>query len=231
MKEWLKQFQGVAWQDPGRWPMAVRGTAVALCFVVLCAVCLYFFVWTSQQPELEQLQNQETSLRDELKTKHAKAVNLSVYKTQLADIERSFGAMLRQLPSKTEVPNLLVDISQTALAAALEDKLFTPGEEIKRDFYAETPIKVRLTGSFHQFGTFVSGIAALPRIITLHDVEITPVPNSDGYDKLQMDLTAKTYRYLDDDEVKTAEADKRKAAKAAATAAGAAAAPDKGTKP
>lgn len=220
MKEWFKQFQGVAWQDPGRWPMAVRSSAVALCFVVLSGVCLYFFVWTNQQPELDQLQNQEASLRGELKAKHSKAVNLPVYKAQLADIERSFGAMLRQLPSKTEVPNLLVDISQTALAAALEDKLFTPGEEIKRDFYAETPIKVRLTGSFHQFGAFVSGIAALPRIITLHDVEITPIPNAAGYDKLQMDLTAKTYRYLDDDEVKAAEADKRKAAKAAATANG-----------
>jgi len=220
VKEWFKQFQGVAWQDPGRWPMAVRGSAVALCFVVLSGVCLYFFVWTNQQPELDQLQGQEESLRGELKTKHSKAVNLPVYKAQLADIERSFGAMLRQLPSKTEVPNLLVDISQTALAAALEDKLFTPGEEIKRDFYAETPIKVRLTGSFHQFGAFVSGIAALPRIITLHDVEITPIPNAAGYDKLQMDLTAKTYRYLDDDEVKAAEADKRKAAKAAATANG-----------
>ena len=231
MKEWLKQFQGVAWQDPGRWPMAVRGTVVALCFVVLSVVCLYFFVWTSQQPELEQLQNQEASLRSELKTKHAKAVNLAVYKTQLADIERSFGAMLRQLPSKTEVPNLLVDISQTALAAALEDKLFTPGEEIKRDFYAETPIKVRLTGSFHQFGAFVSGIAALPRIITLHDVEITPIANSAGYDKLQMDLTAKTYRYLDDDEVRAAEADKRKAANAAKAATGAAAAADRSAQP
>lgn len=231
MKDWFKQFQGVAWQDPGRWPMAVRGTAVSLCFILLSAVCLYLFVWSSQQPELEELQNQEVSLRDELRTKHSKAVNLSVYKSQLADIERSFGAMLRQLPSKTEVPNLLVDISQTALAAALEDKLFTPAEEIKRDFYAETPIKVRLTGSFHQFGAFVSGIAALPRIITLHDVEITPVSNSDGYDKLQMDLTAKTYRYLDDDEVRMAEADKRKAAKAAAAASGAASAAEKGAQP
>jgi type IV pilus assembly protein PilO len=203
--------------------MAVRGTAAAVCFIVLSVVCLYFFVWANQQPELESLQNQEATLRGELKTKHAKAVNLSVYKTQLADIERSFGAMLRQLPSKTEVPNLLVDISQTALGAALEDKLFTPGEEIKRDFYAETPIKVRLTGSFHQFGSFVSGIAALPRIITLHDVEIAPIANSAGYDKLQMDLTAKTYRYLDDDEVRAAETDKRRAADAARAASGAAA--------
>ncbi len=211
MKEWFKQFQGVAWQDPGRWPMAVRGSAVALCFVVLSAVCLYFFVWTSQQPELDQLHTQEETLRSELKTKHAKAVNLPVYKAQLADIERSFGAMLRQLPSKTEVDNLLVDISQTGLAAALDEKLFQPQAEVKKDFYAERPIKIRLTGSYHQFGEFVSGIAALPRIVTLHDIQIKSAEKSSVFDQLQMDLTAKTYRYLDDEEVAAAEADKRKA--------------------
>ena len=137
------------------------------------------------------------------------AINLQVYKQQLADIERSFGALLRQLPSKTEVPNLLVDISQTGLAAALEEKLFQPGQEVKRDFYAELPIHIQLTGSYHEFGAFVSGIAALPRIVTLHDIQITPI--SKGYDQLQLDLTAKTYRYLDDEEVAAAEADKRKA--------------------
>jgi type IV pilus assembly protein PilO len=117
---------------------------------------------------------------------------------------------LRQLPSKTEVQNLLVDISQTGLAAALEEKLFQPGQEVKKDFYAELPIHIQLTGNYHEFGTFVSGIAALPRIVTLHDITITPL-KAGSYDQLQLDLTAKTYRYLDDDEVAAAEAEKRKA--------------------
>ncbi len=110
--------------------------------------------------------------------------------------------MLRQLPSKTEVDNLLVDISQTGLAAALDQKLFQPEGEVRKDFYAERPIKIRFAGSYHQFGAFVSGIAALPRIVTLHDVKIEPVNKTSGaFDQLQMDLTAKTYRYLDDEEV------------------------------
>ena len=121
--------------------------------------------------------------------------------------------MLRQLPSKTEVPNLLVDISQTGLSAALQQKLFQPGEEIKRDFYAELPITIKLTGSYHEFGEFVSGIAALPRIVTLSDIQIIPADKSTGYDQLELDLTAKTYRYLDDDEVARAEAEKHKSDK------------------
>ncbi len=181
-----------------------------------CASCccrsalIYAFVWEDRVPVLQQHEEQETQLRSEFRSKHAKAVNLALYKQQLVDIEKSFGAMLRQLPSKTEVPNLLVDISQTGLAAALEEKLFQPGQELKQDFYAELPIKIQLTGSYHEFGQFVSGIAALPRIVTLHDIQITPLDKNSGYDRLQLDLTAKTYRYLDDDEIATAEAEKRR---------------------
>ncbi len=109
------------------------------------------------------------------------------------------------------MPNLLVDISQTGLAAALQEKLFQPGAEAKKDFYAELPIKITLTGTYHDFGAFVSGIAALPRIVTLHDITITPIDKSSGFDQLQLDVTAKTYRYLDDDELAAAEADRRKA--------------------
>jgi type IV pilus assembly protein PilO len=202
-------------REPGRWPWAIRAAAVGICFVVFSAVLIYFFVWTDKMPELQKSEDQEQALRTEFRDKHAKATNLALYKQQLADIEKSFGALLRQLPSRTEVPNLLVDISQTGLAAALEEKLFQPGQEVKRDFYAELPIHIQLTGSYHEFGAFVSGIAALPRIVTLHDIQITPVAKSNGgaggYDQLQLDLTAKTYRYLDDDEVAAAEADKRKA--------------------
>jgi type IV pilus assembly protein PilO len=186
--------------DPGRWPLPVRAAFVALCFLILSGVLFYFLVWSDQKPRLDQAAAEEQELRDTFKTKHSKAVNLSVYQQQLADIERSFGALLRQLPGRTEVPNLLVDISQVGVGAGLEEKLFQPSPEIKKDFYAELPIKIRLTGSYHQMGEFVSGIAALPRIVTLDGITIHP-ESRDSYDYLSFELTAKTYRYLDDAEV------------------------------
>lgn len=208
----MQELRGLDPRDPGRWPFAVRALATVLCFVIVSVLLVYFFVWSDRMPDLQQRETKEEALRNEFKTKHSKAANLNVYKTQLADIEKSFGALLRQLPSKTEVPNLLVDISQTGLAAALQEKLFQPATEIKKDFYAELPIKITLTGSYHEFGTFVSGIAALPRIVTLHDIQITPTEKGGGgsFDNLQLELTAKTYRYLDDDEIAAAEAEKRK---------------------
>jgi type IV pilus assembly protein PilO len=190
--------------DPGRWPFPVRAGAVALCFIILAAVLFYFMVWNDQKPILDQKTGEEQDLRNTFKVKHAKAVNLAVYQQQLADIERSFGALLRQLPGRTEVPNLLVDISQVGVGAGLEEKLFQPSPEVKKDFYAELPIKIKLTGSYHQMGEFVSGIAALPRIVTLHEISIKP-DNKDAYDNLSFELTAKTFRYLDDAEVAAAE--------------------------
>ena len=207
----LEELRSLDPRDPGRWPFAIRAGAVGVAFVAATIGLIYFFVWSEQRPELQQHQAEEQSLRSEFKEKHAKAVNLEVYKQQLKDIERSFGALLRQLPGKTEVPSLLVDISQTGLGAGLQEKLFQPEAEVKRDFYAEKPIKIRLTGSYHQFGEFVSGIAALPRIVTLDDINIKP-DSKDAYDQLSMELTAKTYRYLDEDEIAAGEADKKKAA-------------------
>jgi type IV pilus assembly protein PilO len=200
----VEELQTLDWRDPGRWPLAVRAGAVALCFLLVSAVATYIFVYDEQVPELQKREDTEQQLRQEFKNKHAKAVNLEIYKQQLKDIERSFGALLRQLPGKTEVPNLLVDISQTGLSAGLEEKLFQPQAEQKKDFYAELPIKITLTGSYHQFGEFVSGIAALPRIVTLHDIEIKSA-NKDAYDQLTLDITAKTYRYLDEEEVQATE--------------------------
>ncbi|MFO1508296.1 MAG: type 4a pilus biogenesis protein PilO [Steroidobacteraceae bacterium] len=208
----LEELRALDPSDPGRWPLPIRIGAVAVWFVVLALVLSWVFVWQSQRPELQRFQAEEQQLRTQFRDKHAKAVNLEVYKQQLTDIERSFGAMLRQLPGKTEVPNLLVDISQTGLAAGLEEKLFQPQTEQKKDFYAELPIKIRLTGNYHEFGAFVSGIAALPRIVTLHDIVIKP-DSKDAYDVLTLDLTAKTYRYLDEDEVAAAEAQRREADK------------------
>ena len=201
MEKFLEQLRGLDPNDPGRWPLAFRAGAVAVIFLIATGLACYFIAYQDQQPLLEQSRAQEQILLDTVRQKAGKAANLDAYKAQLKEMERSFGAMLRQLPNKTEVPNLLVDISQTGLAAGLEEKLFQPGQESKKDFYAELPIKIRLTGSYHAFGSFVSGIAGLPRIVTLHDVQLEPV-NTKGApsDQLQMDLTAKTYRYLDDEE-------------------------------
>src|ERR1700679_2577545 len=186
-------------KDPGRWPLPIRAFFVVLIFVVCTGVAWYMLVWNEDRPVLQKAEADEADLRSQFENKQQRAANLDAYKAQLAEMERSFGAMLRQLPGKTEVPNLLVDISQTGLAAGLQEKLFQPGAEKSNGFYAELPIKIRLVGSYHDFGNFVSGIAALPRIVTLHDIQITPVDAKGGFDDLVMDVTAKTYRYIEDE--------------------------------
>ena len=206
----LEELRSLDPKEPGRWPLPVRVGAAAAFFVVLTGALFYTLVWNERKPELETQQTEERRLREEFRSKHQKAVNLSVYEQQLKDIERSFGALLRQLPGKTEVPNLLVDISQTGLAAGLEEKLFQPMPIVKKDFYAEFPIKIRLTGSYHEFGEFVSGIAALPRIVTLHDIEVKPEVTT-AFDQLTLEVTARTYRYLDEEELTEAEEAKAKA--------------------
>ncbi len=184
--------------DPGRWPLPIRIGAVSLMFVAVLAFGIYMFVVKEEMPLLERAQQEERELRSTFEDRQRKAANFDAYRAQLADIERDFGAMLRQLPGKTEVPNLLVDISQTGLGAGLEEQLFQPTGEIQKDFYAELPIKLRYTGSYHELGNFVSGIAALPRIVTLHDISIKRT-TEDSPDELTLDVTAKTYRYLDEE--------------------------------
>jgi type IV pilus assembly protein PilO len=186
-------------RDPGRWPLPVRGFFVALIFALCAGAAWYMLVWNQDRPILQKAQADEMDLKSQFESKQQRAANLEAYKSQLAEMERSFGTMLRQLPGKTEVPNLLVDISQSGLAAGLQEKLFQPGSEKSNGFYAELPIKIKLVGSYHEFGAFVSGIAALPRIVTLHDIEITPTSGEKGYDNLTMDVTAKTYRYIEDE--------------------------------
>jgi type IV pilus assembly protein PilO len=186
--------------DVGRWPPAIRLGAIGLIFVVAAALMVFFLAWKPNKPDLDAARAEEVSLLGTLQSKAKKAANLDAYKAQLDEIERSFGAMLRKLPNKTEVPSLLTDISQQGAGAGLDQKLFQPGQQANKDFYAELPIKMRLTGSYHSIGAFVSGIAALPRIVTLHNVTIAPSGKERGIDDLQLDVTAKTYRYLDDDE-------------------------------
>jgi type IV pilus assembly protein PilO len=200
MSSLIEQMRELDPNDPGRWPVAFRAGAIAVIFLVATVVMAYFLAWKPKQPELETAQAEELTLLQTLESKARKAANLDAYKAQLAEMEQSFGAMLRKLPNKTEVPNLLTDISQQGSGAGLEQKLFQPSQQVIKDFYAELPIKMRLTGTYHSIGAFVSGIAALPRIVTLHNVEITPASKDRGTDQLQLDVTAKTYRYLDEEE-------------------------------
>lgn len=200
LKELLEQLRNLDPNDPGRWPLGVRVGTVVLLFVLAAAAGYWYFVWKAKRPELLEARAKETELWNTLESKARKAANLQAYKDQLAEMEKSFGAMLRQLPNRTEVPNLLVDISQTGLAAGLEEKLFQPQGEVRKDFYAELPISIRLTGGYHQMGSFASGIAALPRIVTLHDIEIVPAGRGGTAGDLTLNVTAKTYRYLDEDE-------------------------------
>jgi type IV pilus assembly protein PilO len=193
----LDQLRTLDPRDVGRWPLPVRGFFIALIFAVVAAFAWYMFVWNDDRPVLLKAEADELDLRAQFESKQQRAANLDAYRAQLGEMERSFGAMLRQLPGKTEVPNLLVDISQTGLAAGLQEKLFQPGSEKSNGFYAELPIKIKLVGTYHDFGNFVSGIAALPRIVTLHDIQITPTDSKGGYDNLTMDVTAKTYRYIE----------------------------------
>jgi type IV pilus assembly protein PilO len=196
----IDELRSLDTNDPGRWPLPIRVGAVAVVFAAAVALLVYLLVIKTEMPLLERAEADERDLRTQFEDRQRKAANFDAFRAQLAEIERDFGAMLRQLPGKTEVPSLLVDISQTGLGAGLEEQTFTPMGEIQKDFYAELPIKLRYTGSYHELGNFVSGIAALPRIVTLHDISIRPVGGANGSsDELTLDVTAKTYRYLDEE--------------------------------
>ena len=194
----VEELQSLDANDVGRWPLAFRAAVIVVVFVVVTGLGIYWFIVKDKAPQLERERGEEIELRLTFENKQQKAANYQDYEDQLSQIQQSFGTMLRQLPGETEIPSLIVDISQTGLAAGLQEKLFVPRPEIPRDFYAEKPINIRLTGSYHEIGNFVSGIAALPRIVTLHDINITP-ENRETFDKLSIEVTAKTYRYIDEE--------------------------------
>lgn len=187
--------------DVGRWPFPIRVAAIIIIFVLVCAGGIYFTIIKDKQLELVKEQKKEVELKSTFENKQRKAANFQEYADQLVEMEESFGAMLRQLPGETEIPNLIIDISQTGLAAGLEEKLFEPQEEIRREFYAEKPINIRLSGGYHAFANFASSVAALPRIVTLHDIRIVPETRGgeSSPDQLTLDVTAKTYRYLEEE--------------------------------
>jgi len=196
LNNFAEQFQNLDPDNIGNWPVVVRGLIV-LAIAVAVLVAGYYFDTQNQLEVLARQEAQEQTLKKDFEKKQSKAVNLDAYQAQMKEMEESFGTMLRQLPSKTEVADLLVDITQTGLASGLEFDLFKPLNERPKDFYAELPISVKIGGNYHQLGEFVSGIAALPRIVTLHDIEI----NSGKSGGLSMTATAKTYRYLDEEEI------------------------------
>jgi len=184
----------------GSWPLAIKGVLIAVVAVGVLTLG-YFVDLQAQQDDLDRITGEEKRLKGDFELKQAKAANLDDYKAQMLEMEDSFGAMIRQLPSKTEVEDLLIDISQTGLASGIEFQLFKPLPEKHIEFYAELPITLKMTGTYHQFGEFVSGIAALPRIVTLENISISGGKRKNKKSILTMNVTAKTYRYLDESEV------------------------------
>jgi len=201
------QFSNLDPENIGNWPILVRSLIIITCSVVVLG-SVYYFDTQHQLDELAQHRNDELSLKATFEKKQAKAVNLEAYKAQMKEMRESFGTMLRQLPSKTEVADLLVDITQTGLASGLEFDLFKPQPEIPQEFYAELPINIDVKGNFHELGQFVSGIAALPRIVTIHNIKINANKSSSGV--LNLTAIAKTYRYLDDEELAASKKSKKK---------------------
>ena len=182
--------------DPGAWPLVPKLTMLFGLFVVLL-VAGWWFLWSDQLAELEGKQKEEETLKQQYLDKKKQAVNLDLYIEQLAEIDRSFGALLKQLPNKSEIEALLIEVNQAGLGRGLQFDLFRPGAEQVKDFYAELPIAVQIIGGYHDFGAFAADIAKLPRIVTLNNISI--VPGKDGV--LALDATTKTFRYLDEEEV------------------------------
>ena len=190
------EFQGLNPNDPGAWPKIPKMTFLAAIFVALVAAG-WWFVWSDQLVELETKQREEEALKQEFLNKKKLAVNLDLYIEQLAEIDRSFGALLKQLPNKSEIEALLIEVNQAGLGRVLQFDLFRPGAEQVKEFYAELPIAVKINGGYHDFGAFAADIAKLPRIVTLNNISI--VPGATGV--LSLDATTKTFRYLDEEEV------------------------------
>ncbi|MCX7897290.1 MAG: type 4a pilus biogenesis protein PilO [Rhodocyclaceae bacterium] len=192
------EFRALDPKDPGAWPLLPRITVLVGLFVFLLFLAAWLG-WQGQWDDLELRRQEEAKLKEEWLNKKRQAVNLDAYRQQLAEIERAFGAMLKQLPNAAEVESLLLDINQAGLGRGLQFELFKPGTEAVKDFYAELPITISVTGSYHDFGAFAGDLAKLPRIVTLNDIQVTPLKEGGG--RLTMTAQAKTFRYLDEAEI------------------------------
>lgn len=211
-KAMVEDFKSLDPRDVGNWPLIPRIVILIGLFVALL-IAGWWLDWRTQFEELETKQQQEAKLKEEYLNKKKQAVNLDEYRKQLADIDKAFGALLKQLPNKSEMEALLIDINQSGLGRGLQFELFKPGAETMKDFYAELPITIRITGSYHDLGAFAADISKLPRIVSLTNVSIEVQPKDQ---QTKLDATAMTYRYLDEEEVA-----KQKKAQAAAKAKGA----------
>ena len=208
LQELVDDFRNLNPKDVGAWPVIPRAS-VLLGLAAAILLAGWWFVWNDQLDALAVRQEDELKLKEQYVAKKAQAVNLDLYTQQLSEIDRSFGALLKQLPNKSEVEALLIEINQSGMGRGLQFDLFKPGQEIVKDFYAELPISVRLTGNYHDFGAFAGDISRLSRIVTLNNISIAA--NSQAKDgSLMMDAVTKTFRYLDDEEL----AAKKKAAQA-----------------
>lgn len=208
LKGIAEDFRTLDPRDPGLWPPIPRAIILAGLFVTILALG-WWLGWRGQQEELETRRRQEGRLKEEWIAKKRQAINLDEYRKQLAEINRSFGAQLKQLPNASEMESLLVDINQAGLGRGLQFELFKPGVEVARDFYAELPIMIRITGGYHDMGAFAGDIAKLPRIVTLNDIDVAPVKEGG----LSMSAVAKTFRYLDEEEMARQKKEKEKTAK------------------
>ncbi|MDB5813662.1 MAG: pilus assembly protein PilO [Rhodocyclales bacterium] len=204
----VNDFRQMDPNDPGVWPVVPRIIVLAVLFIVVVG-CAWWFDWNAQLDTLEQRRQEEVKLKDEWLGKKRQAVNLDEYKRQLADIDRQFGALLRQLPNRSEMEALLVDVNQAGRGRGLQFELWKPGTESVKEFYAELPIQLRVTGSYADLGNFAADVAKLPRIVTLRDIAIEAA----GANGLKMDASAVTYRYLDDEEVAKQKREKSAAVK------------------
>jgi len=196
----LDDFNNIDFKNMGSMPMPVKLVLLVFLFLILLGLG-YWFLWSDEITEIDQAKAKEQELRQTFLTKKAQAVKIDAYKQQMIDIEKTFGALLKQLPDKSQMDGLLTDINQAGLGRGLEFELFKPGQETVADFYAEMPIQIKIKGNYHDIGAFATDISKLSRIVTLNDLTITPI-NKDAKDSsLTMDATAKTYRYLDSSEV------------------------------
>ncbi len=192
----VDEFRYLNPNDPGVWPILPKASALLALFGFIL-VAGWWFLWSDQLTELETKQREEETLKQQYLDKKRQAINLDLYVQQLAEIDRSFGALLKQLPNKSEIEALLIEVNQSGLGRGLQFDLFKPGQEQIRDFYAELPIAIKINGAYHDFGAFASDIAKLPRIVTLNNIAISPM--KDG--GLALDATTKTFRYLDEEEL------------------------------
>lgn len=207
-KSLAADFRNLNPNDVGAWPILPRAAVLFGLFVAIL-VAGWWFVWNDQLSLLDQRRQDELRLREEFVSKKTQAINLELYKQQMNEIDRSFGALLKQLPNKAEVESLLIEVNQSGMGRGLQFELFKPGQEVQKDFYAEQPVTLRLTGNYHDLGAFAGDIGRLSRIVTLSNISVAPSNQAkDG--TLVMDAIAKTFRYLDEEEV----AAKRKATKA-----------------